>query len=155
MGKKAAFGVVAGGLAAGAVAIALALAGPAAAQTAGQAVTAGQAAAAGQAVVAGQAVAAGQAVVAGQATAADRPAYCDHVDKALDKRQRVVQRLEADAGTRGSIAWLNDKAAAATADGNSELATLYTDRSALRSQVLDPLKTIVADLTAVQQAHCN
>ena len=148
MGKKAAFGVVAGGLAAGAVAIALALAGPAAAQTAGQAVTAGQAG-----TVAGQA--GGQAVVAGQATAADRPAYCDHVDKALDKRQRVVQRLEADAGTRGSIAWLNDKAAAATADGNSELATLYTDRSALRSQVLDPLKTIVADLTAVQQAHCN
>ena len=150
MGKKAAFGVVAGGLAAGAVAIALALAGPAAAQTAGQAVTAGQAA---RGRVAGRR--AGQAVVAGQATAADRPAYCDHVDKALDKRQRVVQRLEADAGTRGSIAWLNDKAAAATADGNSELATLYTDRSALRSQVLDPLKTIVADLTAVQQAHCN
>jgi hypothetical protein len=137
MGKKAALGAVAGGLAAGALACAMAFAGPAAAQTGGQA------------------VAVGQAVLAGQATAADRPAYCDHVDKALDKRQRVVQRLEADAGTRGSIAWLNDKAAAATADGNSEMATLYTDRSALRSQVLDPLKTIVADLTAVQQAHCN
>jgi hypothetical protein len=137
MGKKAVLGAVAGGLAAGALAFAMAFAGPAAAQTGGQA------------------VAVGQAVLAGQATAADRPAYCDHVDKALDKRQRVVQRLEADAGTRGSIAWLNDKAAAATADGNSELATLYTDRSALRSQVLDPLKTIVADLTAVQQAHCN
>ena len=137
MGKKAALGAVAGGLAAGALAFAMAFAGPAAAQTGGQA------------------VAVGQAALAGQATAADRPAYCDHVDKALDKRQRVVQRLEADAGTRGSIAWLNDKAAAATADGNSELATLYTDRSALRSQVLDPLKTIVADLTAVQQAHCN
>jgi hypothetical protein len=129
MGKKAALGVVAGGLAAGALVVAIALAGPAAAQTGGQ------------------------AVAAGQVTAADRPAYCDHVDKALDKRQRVVQRLEADASTRGSIAWLNDKAAAATADGNSELATLYTDRSALRSQVLDPLKTIVADLTAVQEAH--
>jgi hypothetical protein len=137
MGKKAVLGAVAGGLAAGALAFAMAFAGPAAAQTGGQA------------------VAVGQAVLAGQATAADRPAYCDHVDKALDKRQRVVQRLEADAGTRGSIAWLNDKAAAATADGNSELATLYTDRSALRSQVLAPLKTIVADLTAVQQAHCN
>lgn len=131
MGKKAAASMVAGGFAAVALAAAISLAGPAAAQTSGQ------------------------AIAAGQTAAADRPAYCDHVDKALVKRQKVVTRLEGDADARGSIAWLNDKAAAATAAGNPELAKLYTDRSALRSQVLDPLKTLSADLTAVQQAHCS
>ena len=129
MGKKATIGVLAGGLVAAAAAATIAFAAPAAAQTSGRAVAADQ--------------------------AADRPAYCDRVEKALDRRQRAIARLEGDASTRGSIAWLNDKAAAAGAAGNSELATLYTDRSALRGQVLGPLKTIVADLTAVQQAHCS
>ena len=77
---------------------------------------------------------------------ADRPAYCDRIDKALPKRQAVVARLEGDANTKGSIAWLTAKAATATSAGNAELAKLYTDRAALRSQVLDPLKTVTADL---------
>jgi len=122
--------MVAGGFAAAAVATAIAFAAPAAAQSGGQAVAVGQA-------------------------ATDRPAYCDHIDKALQKRQDVVARLEGDVSTRGSISWLNDKAAAATAEGNAELAKLFTDKAAFRTQALDPLKTITADLVAVQQAHCS
>ena len=122
------------GFAAAAVATAIAFAVPAAAETGGQAVVAGQSTAAGQ---------------------QDRPAYCDRIDKVLPKRQAVVTRLEGDANTKGSIAWLNAKAAAATAAGNAELATLFTDRAALRTQVLEPLKTVTADLVAVQQAHCS
>ena len=90
-------------------------------------------------------------VAAGQ----DRPAYCDRIDKVLPKRQAVVTRLEGDANTKGSIAWLNARAAAASSAGNAERAKLFTDRAALRSQLLDPLKTVTADLVAVQQAHCN
>lgn len=138
MAKKAFLGFVAGGFAAAAVATTVAFAVPAAAGTGGQAVAVGQSAAVVQA-----------------AAQQDRPAYCDRIDKALAKRQAVVARLGADANTRGSIAWLNAKAATATSAGNSELAKLYTDRAALRSQVLDPLNTVTADLQAVQQAHCS
>ena len=134
MAKKALVGDAGGGFAAAAVATAIAFAVPAAAETGGQAVVAGQSTAAGQ---------------------QDRPAYCDRIDKVLPKRQAVVTRLEGDANTKGSIAWLNAKAATATAAGNAELAKLFTDRAALRSQVLDPLKTVTADLVAVQQAHCS
>ena len=134
MAKKAIITVLATGFGAAAVATTIAFAVPAAAETGGQAVTVGQAATVSQ---------------------ADRPAYCDRIDKVLPKRQAVVARLEGDANTRGSIAWLTAKATTATAAGNAELAKLYTDRAALRSQVLDPLKTVTADLTAVQQAHCS
>ncbi len=134
MPKKAIMGVLAGGFTAAVVATTIAFAVPAAAGTGGRAVAAGQA-----------------AVVSN----ADRPAYCDRIDKALPKRQAVVTRLEGDASTKGSIAWLNAKAATATSAGNAELAKLYTDRAALRSQALDPLKVITDDLAAVQKAHCS
>lgn len=133
MPKKAIMAVLAGGFAT-AMAATIAVAVPAAAETGGRAVAAGQSAATG---------------------AADRPAYCDHIDKALTKRQAAVARLSGDANTRGSIAWLNAKAATATAAGNAEMAKLYSDRAALRSQVLDPLKLVVDDLAAVQKAHCS
>ena len=140
MAKKALWGIAAGGFAAAAVATTIAFAVPAAAEAGGQAVAVGQSAAVSQAV--------------GQA-AADRPAYCDRIDKSLPKRQAVLTRLEGDANTKGSIAWLTAKAATATSAGNAELAKLYTDKAALRTQVLDPLKTVTADLVAVQQAHCS
>jgi hypothetical protein len=134
MPKKAIMAVLAGGFATAMLATTIAVAVPAAAETGGQAVAVGQSAATG---------------------AADRPAYCDHIDKALTKRQAAVARLSGDANTRGSIAWLNAKAATATAAGNAEMAKLYSDRAALRSQVLDPLKLVVDDLAAVQKAHCS
>lgn len=145
MTKKAVFSMVAGGFAAAAVATAIAFAAPAAAQSGGQAVALGQTAVRQSAV--------GQ--VAMSQDVSDRPAYCDHIDKALDKRQAMVARIEGDANTRGSLAWLNERVATATAEGNAELAMLFTDRAALRTVALEPLKTITADLAAVQQAHCN
>ena len=134
MAKKAIIGMLAGGLAAAAIATVVAFAAPAAAETGGRAVAAGE-----------------SAVAAAQ----DRPAYCDRIDRVLPKRQAVVTRLAGDANTKGSIAWLNAKAATASSAGNAELAKLFTDRAALRSGVLDPLKAVTADLVAVQQAHCN
>lgn len=91
----------------------------------------------------------------GQSSTADRPGYCDHVDRAVLKRQQVITRIEGDAGTRGSIAWLTEKATAATNKGNPDLATVFTDAAAVRSQVIEPLRTLTADLVAVQQAHCS
>jgi hypothetical protein len=135
MAKKALMGVLVAGFAAAAVAATIAFAVPAAAETGGQAAVAGQAAAV--------------------SLAADHPAYCDRIDKALVKRQDITTRLEGDTSTKGSIAWLTAKAATATTAGNADQAKLYTDRAALRSQVLEPLKTITGDLVAIQQAHCS
>ncbi len=132
MAKRAIWGVVAGAVAATALAATVALAVPAAAQTAGQAVAVGQSAATG-----------------------DRAAACDKLKKADQKRQAVAARLSGDANTRGSIAWLNAKAATATAAGDTNLAKLYTDKAALRTQLLQPMKTVEADLAAVIQANCS
>ncbi|MFN8198474.1 MAG: hypothetical protein U0R72_09120 [Nakamurella multipartita] len=132
MAKKAIWSVLAGGVAATAMAATVALAGPAAAQP-----------------VTGQAVSATQA-----ATGTDRPKYCDRIDKALQRRQKLQTRLDGDANTRGSVAWLQAKSQA-LATSNPELSKLLADAAALRSQVKDPAATIVADLQAVQQAHCS
>ena len=80
---------------------------------------------------------------------------CDRLKKHEQNRQALQTRLSADANTRGSIAWLTAKAASATAAGDDALAKLYTDKAALRSQLLDPLKTVTADLDAVIQAKCS
>lgn len=130
MAKKAIWSVLAGGVAATAMAATVALAGPAAAQP-----------------VTGQAVSATQA-------ATDKPKYCDRIDKALQRRQKLQTRLDGDANTRGSVAWLQAKSQA-LATSNPELSKLLADAAALRSQVKDPAATIVADLQAVQQAHCS
>ena len=144
MTKKAVWGTIAGGIAAAALATAVAFAVPAAAQTGGQAVAAGQSAA----------VAASGAVTPDK-TAPDKTALCDRLKKNEQRRQAVQTRLGADANTRGSIAWLTAKAASATAAGDQALAKLYTDRATLRSQVMDPLKTVTADLDAVIKAKCS
>ncbi|HEY7814489.1 MAG TPA: hypothetical protein VIC62_14700 [Nakamurella sp.] len=132
MAKKAFWGLVAGGVTATALAATAALALPAAAQP-----------------VSGQAVAASSAV-----GATDKPKYCERIDKALTRRQQVQTRLNGDANTRGSIAWLQAKSQS-LATSNPELSKLLADRAALRAQVKDPAATIIADLQAVQQAHCS
>jgi hypothetical protein len=139
MAKKALWATITSGVAAAAVAIALAFAVPAAAGTGGQAVVAGQNA----------------AVSLQSAVTPDKPAVCDRLKKHEQNRQALQTRLSADANTRGSIAWLTAKAASAGASGDHALAKLYTDKAALRSQLLDPLKTVTADLDAVIQAKCS
>lgn len=129
MAKKAIWSVLAGGVAATAMAATVALAGPAAAQP-----------------VTGQAVSA--------AASSDTPPYCDRIDKALERRQKLQTRLAGDTNTRGSIAWLQAKSQA-LATSNPELSKLLADAAALRTQVKDPAATIVADLQAVRQAHCQ
>jgi len=134
MAKRAFWGVLAGGVAAAGLATTVVLAVPASAQT-----------------IAGQAV---SATAQSDPAPSGKPKYCDRIDKALTRRQQAQTRLNGDANTRGSIAWLQAKAQA-TSSSNPELSKLLTDLATLRSQVKDPAATIVADLQAVQQAHCS
>lgn len=133
MAKKALLTMLTGGVTAAALATTVALAGPAAA-----------------APVAGQAVSA----QASDASAAATPKYCARIDKALERRQKLEDRWNGDATTRGSVAWLQAKAQSVSSS-NPELSKLLTDVANLRSQVKDPAAGIVADLQAVKQAHCS
>ena len=124
-------GVVAGGIAAAglaAVAATLALAAPAAADEGG--------AAAG-------------------ASAADRPGICQRLDHLAQRGSRLVVRFEAGPDTRGSIAWLEAKAQAATTAGDNDLAQLYSDRAARRTKAVEVLKALGPDLAAFGQQHCG
>lgn len=131
MAKKAFMTILAGGVTATALAATVALAGPAAA-----------------------APVAGQAVAVQAADASGTPKYCARIDKALERRQKLEDRWNGDATTRGSVAWLQAKAQSLSST-NPELSKLLTDVAALRSQVKDPAAGIIADLQAVKQAHCS
>lgn len=82
-----------------------------------------------------------------------KPKYCDHLEKALDRHQKTVDRWNGDASQRGSIAWLQARAATVAAT-DPQLSTLLNDRAALRSQAKGPAATVIADLQAVHQARC-
>ncbi len=102
--------------------------------------------------------AAGQAVVSQSSSArggGDGTAACDRLKKNQDQRNARLTRLQADESTRGSIKWLTARAAAAAAAGNNERATLDTDRAALRSAILGPLQTVKADADALIAAKCG
>ena len=136
MARKALWGTVAGGMAGVAVAGAIAMAVPAVAETGGQAMAAGQS-------------------VAVAAAPADTTTACDRLKKHDERRQAVLTRLQADANTKGSIAWLTAKAATAAKAGDTARAQLYTDKAALRSALVEPLKKVETDLAAVIKANCG
>lgn len=85
---------------------------------------------------------------------ASKPKYCDRIDRALDRHQRIADRWNGDASQRGSIAWLQARAAK-VATTNPQLSTLLTDIAARRSQDAGPAATVVADLEALRQARCG
>ncbi|MET0863582.1 MAG: hypothetical protein ABWZ98_04550 [Nakamurella sp.] len=136
MGKKAVLTTVGAALTAVAAATALAFAVPAAAGS-----------------VTGQPVAVD--VVTASSSTQDAAANCDRLKKIQTKREAAATRLAGDETTKGSIAWLTAKAAAASAAGDANLAKLYTDKAALRTQVLEPLKTVNADRAVIIEANCS
>ncbi|WP_420121426.1 hypothetical protein [Nakamurella sp.] len=129
--------ILTGGVTATALAATVALAGPAAA-----------------APVAGQAVTAQAVASPAAADASGTPKYCARIDKALERRQKLEDRWNGDATTRGSVAWLQAKAQSLSST-NPELSKLLTDVANLRGQIKDPAEGIIADLQAVKQAHCS
>lgn len=137
MAGKAFWGTMAGGAAAAAVAGAIAFAVPAAAATSEQAVTAGQ------------------TVSVASTAKPDTAVACDRLTKHEQRRQAALTRLQGDANTKGSIANVTARAAAATTSGDTARAKLYTDKAALRTALLDPLQKVEADLAAVIKASCG
>ncbi|MER5549444.1 hypothetical protein ACWDBD_37545 [Streptomyces sp. NPDC001118] len=120
-------------------------------------------------LLAGLAVTAVLAGTAGAAAAADgtpsaQPAgdgaraLCKRVPK-IDRRiERALKRLDAGAGTRGSLARLEKRVDNAKKAGHTEIATYLQNRLDFRKSLRTNLEQRQKDLTAVRtwcQAHDN
>ena len=147
MAKMAFWSVTAGGVVAAVIAASVALTVPAGAGIPGQAVAAGQ-------LAAGLSAAGLSAAADGDPTSV-YPAWCDRLRKGQDRRHAIEARLQADATTRGSIAWLN------AGRRQRPLPVIPPRRSCsptgprCAANCSAHCKTVTADVDAVIAARCN
>jgi hypothetical protein len=85
----------------------------------------------------------------------DHPEICQRLDRLAKRSPNLVIRFEAGPDTRGSISWLEAKAQAATTAGDNDLAQLYGERAARRTEALEVLKALGPELTSLVQRHCG
>ena len=76
------------------------------------------------------------------------------IPAALDRIDRLTDRINGDADTRGSTAWLKAKSEQARAAGFVALADLLDTRAGLRPQRLDALSDLEHDVQDVQAEDC-
>ncbi|HZM67193.1 MAG TPA: hypothetical protein VFC16_12960 [Nakamurella sp.] len=117
------------------------------------AVPAATAGAAGTAGTAGTASVATTTAVS-TAPATGKPHVCQRLDRFEQRGKTAVARLGAGADTKGSIAWPEAKAEAATKAGNNDRATRLSERAQRRTEALAIFKTLGPQFDAVIKAHC-
>ena len=139
MARIARRAAVAAGTAAIGMAVIVAFAVPAA--TAGTAGTAGTASVATTTAVS-------------TAPATGKPHVCQRLDRFEQRGKTALARLGAGADTKGSVAWLEAKAEAATKAGNNDRATRLSERAQRRTEALAIFKTLGPQFDAVIKAHC-
>jgi hypothetical protein len=82
-------------------------------------------------------------------------ALCTHrIPAVLDRIERVTDRINGDAQTRGSTAWLKAKSEQARSAGFTALADLLDTRVQARPQRLDELDALKGDVQGVLAADC-
>src|SRR5450755_2306185 len=79
---------------------------------------------------------------------------CGRVSRQIARVEKVQARLEASSDTPGSIARLQARIDKARAAGNSDLATLLTDRLAVRKDIDATLPGVLARLKDAQ-SECS
>ncbi|MGW1725385.1 hypothetical protein ACWCQK_20920 [Streptomyces sp. NPDC002306] len=77
-------------------------------------------------------------------------ALCARLPKIDDRIDRVLTRLNAGAGTRGSIARLQQRVDNAKAAGHDEIATYLQDRLTFRESLASTLRQRRTDLAGVK-----
>lgn len=75
---------------------------------------------------------------------------CDRLPNLLLRAENLSERLAADAGTPGSLAWLDARAEAAQAAGRDDLATALRNRLEVRSDLAALLPDRIARLEQAQ-----
>ena len=88
------------------------------------------------------------------APATGKPHVCQRLDRFEQRGKTAVARLGAGADTKGSVAWLEAKAEAATKAGNNDRATRLSERAQRRTEALAIFKTLGPQFDAVIKAHC-
>jgi len=81
---------------------------------------------------------------------------CSRVGHRIERVEKVQARFHADAGTKGSIAFLQARIDAATKAGQTDLVRVLTDRMAVRKDVdatLPDVLTHLKDAQAVCAQH--
>lgn len=74
----------------------------------------------------------------------------------LERRvNRLLERINADAGTRGSVAWLEARAAKERAAGRETTAQLLAERAERRAGRVDDLALIADKVADFQTRHCG
>ncbi|RAY11507.1 hypothetical protein DPM19_29830 [Actinomadura craniellae] len=75
---------------------------------------------------------------------------CARADRAVDRVDRLITRFEGDAKTRGSVAWMNDRAAKVRAKDPAR-ADIIAGRAKIRQSRLATLKLRKQNLPKVQK----
>jgi hypothetical protein len=89
---------------------------------------------------------------AGSTDAGTRLAHaCDRLPHRIERLEKVRTRFHADAGTRGSIAFLEARISKADAGGHADLTRLLRDRLAVRKDIDSQLPDVLANLKDAQQ----
>lgn len=77
------------------------------------------------------------------------------IPKALQRIDTLVAKINGDASTKGSTAWLQAKEQQARSSGHTALADLIQDRITDRPQRLQQLSTLKSQLQDVQNKDCG
>jgi hypothetical protein len=78
----------------------------------------------------------------------------ERIPQLLAKIDKVTARINGDAGTKGSTAWLQAKETAARSSGRTALADLIQARIANRPHRLTDLANVRTEVEAVQEKDC-
>ncbi len=78
----------------------------------------------------------------------------ERVPRLLDWAGRLTERIEGDAGTLGSVAWLQARAEQAAANGRTARAEMLNERAERRASRVDELADLTRRMHAFQDAHC-
>ncbi|MCI0426149.1 MAG: hypothetical protein L0Z49_06385 [Actinobacteria bacterium] len=72
--------------------------------------------------------------------------FCENVPDHIERVEERLARIQGDADTRGSIAWLEVKQAEAEEAGRDNLATMIGHRIAIKTELIDVLEARLAAL---------
>lgn len=79
----------------------------------------------------------------------------ERIPKLLAKIDKVTAKINGDAGTKGSTAWLQAKETEARSSGRTALADLIQARISNRSHRLSDLAAVKTQVEAVQKKDCT
>jgi len=89
------------------------------------------------------------------ATAEGHPHACARAQHADKRVQRALDRIQADATHKGSVAWLRARAAEADQAGKTDRATALRARAGRREERVPKLEAAQKRLEDAMAAHCS